>query len=531
MNKLLTIVDIQRYTEPLSNDFVELLNKSDKTLSLTPYSSFNIEKVGQKFLTFHDIISINDFKEKNLSIYVEIINNLSEHKDFFYLLRQIMTVITYHTYVSGINQYTRKMKAKGYKIVYLSDMLNSHILVDRVYLINKKRNFLYIKHQAIYYFNKLKYSNNLLRIIRNRIKSTKVGYDAAKYQELFKHCELDKIKVHDISKFIMRLKKILIIYGYESKLLNDLYSNIIFDYKNAVKHVTDNSFQYKPFTYLSNNVEALKAYILKDNQCKVVFFQHGSYIYRGEHSIWCEIYPATINFVVNEFTKKLFVERQAKEIYTIGSELFNYKICDNPLKYDYLYITYCTEYADNNKIFSSFSEDMSIDGNEIYNRHKDVITLFGTKFKDKNICIKIQQGIFLGTMTYVPFLELVNRYKNITIEFSVPIQKLIQKSKYIISDYFSSEFINRELHYKRDIMLFKSTPLSLPKEVLEDMDKMFILIDTIDDLEEKVNSIVNITKNRKRYDDIIEYYSSKKCNTKSVVTEILKKELKFLGDK
>ena len=40
-----------------------------------------------------------------------------------------------------------------------------------------------------------------------------------------------------------------------------------------------------------------------------------------------------------------------------------------------------------------------------------------------------------------------------------------------------------------------------------------------------MENIEKITKNRKRYDDIIEYYSSKKCDTKKVVTQILEKEL------
>jgi len=56
-------------------------------------------------------------------------------------------------------------------------------------------------------------------------------------------------------------------------------------------------------------------------------------------------------------------------------------------------------------------------------------------------------------------------------------------------------------------------------------------VDTIDDLEDKVKNIENITKNRKRYDDIIEYYSSKKCDTKKLVLEILKKELNGTGSK
>ena len=101
---------------------------------------------------------------------------------------------------------------------------------------------------------------------------------------------------------------------------------------------------------------------------------------------------------------------------------------------------------------------------------------------------------------------------------------LVEKSKYIISDYFSSEFLNRELHYQRDIILFSKTPTPLPKETIEDMKKMFILVDDINELQEKIENIEEISKNRKKYDEIIEYYSSRKCDTKRVVLDILKKE-------
>ncbi len=58
------------------------------------------------------------------------------------------------------------------------------------------------------------------------------------------------------------------------------------------------------------------------------------------------------------------------------------------------------------------------------------------------------------------------------------------------------------------------------------MKKMFILVENIDDLEDKISKISKITKNRPRYSDIIEYYSSRKCDTKKVISEILHKELK-----
>jgi hypothetical protein len=189
-----------------------------------------------------------------------------------------------------------------------------------------------------------------------------------------------------------------------------------------------------------------------------------------------------------------------------------------------VYITYNGNYAGNISYIESDESLYSMDGYEIYQRHKNIIEYFGKRCPLKKFCIKMHPGI-ISYGLYVPVLELSRKYNNIHIEFSTPLFSLIEESTYIISDYFSSEFINRELHYKRDIILFKGAPLQLPKEIIEDMKKMFILVETVDDLEDKIINIESITKNRKRYDDIIEYYSSKKCDTKKIVTEILEKEL------
>ena len=203
---------------------------------------------------------------------------------------------------------------------------------------------------------------------------------------------------------------------------------------------------------------------------------------------------------------------------------FNQPIKERKKVYDFLYITQGHDYMGNLQYVDFPNSLHSFDGYELYQRHKKVIHLFGTKFKDKNIIIRVHPAV-VTTGVYVPFWELAEPYPNITIDVSIPIQTLIEKSKYIISDYFTSEFINRELHYKRDIILFQGAPTPLPEETVEDMNKMFILVETVDDLEKKVSNIETITKDRPRYDDIIEYYSSKKCDTKKVVTEILEKEL------
>jgi hypothetical protein len=80
------------------------------------------------------------------------------------------------------------------------------------------------------------------------------------------------------------------------------------------------------------------------------------------------------------------------------------------------------------------------------------------------------------------------------------------------------------LHYKRDILLFKNS-LGLDSAILSDIEKLYILVDNIDDLERKILNIQNISALKSRDKSLIEYYSSKDIDTKSVVWNILNSKL------
>jgi len=509
----------------LNDNLLKIIQNANNILSLTPYSSYILDDINKNHIEFHDLISMNEFKQVNLDIYFSLINDLKKYKYYYYLLSKIMTIVTYQTYIDVINQYIILLRNTGCKIIYITDEQNIYLNIDKEYVVDKRNTIFYKKNKIINIISTIAYRKKLFSATINKILKKNISYDAIHYAHLFKKCKIKRLMPNNIEKFIMELKKVLKKYNRDNLFFEKFYDEISVSYSKLLMNKNNELMENKPFTYITEHIENIKARILKINNCKVVFFQHGSYLYSGEHSEWAELYPASINFVCNDFTKKLFLSRGAKEVYSVGSENFNFRTKIIKHDYDYLYITYCADYEYIKQKYSRLSYNLSMNGNQDYLRHKAIIELFGNKFKDKKICIKIQPGIFLGTMMYVPFLELSKNYPNITIEFSVPIQKLILKSKYIISDYFSSEFINRELHYTKDIILFKSIPLPLPEKTVSDMQKMFILIDTIDELEDKVMNIEDITKNRKRYDDIIEYYSSKKCNTKKVITEILKKEL------
>jgi len=529
-DKALYVVDI-RYKQKNLDLSKYIAVKNHKILSLTPYSNYLLDALQIEYQTFHSaIVSEKDFHNAVLKDYSSINELFKGYEEYLFLFRDLASVKTFEVYLKYLYGFV-----ENYKIVYITDIENEKLILkddDKLILIGNQDKLFYKINNLKAFINK----KDLLKKIYNKYikKGIKLTYDNKYYSYIYNSIRaitikngIDRHKVYKLAKNIENSLILLSKFLYIQNQYKDICSKISSFSENS-------NIKFHPFTFLSKYENYKDILLYKKNNIPIIFMQHGSYLQENIFLKYNEIYPADINFVFNEYTQNLFEKRGAKKVYNVGSINFNYPIRNKEFKYDvnakenkydFLYIVYCTQYECIGMYVGSTINLLSVDANNIYKRHKSIIELFGKKIKNKKICVKIQSGILTGSSLYIPFLELSKNYPNITIEFSTPISELVQKSKYIISDYFSSEFINRELHYKKDIILFKGAPLPLPKETLEDMKKMFILVDTVNDLEEKVRDIENITKNRKRYDDIIEYYSSKKCNTKKMVNDILEKEL------
>jgi len=413
-------------------------------------------------------------------------------------------------------------------LIYIGDIHNDIDLdiFDETILVRNKDIMFYIRNNFLVKLSSIFSKNFFKKIYFKFIDKIELNYDNIHFYKIYKRIAQIKIKEetiykNDINHLLDYIKKLSINSNFNfirQRYLN-LYQNISSQFSKII-----HTIRFHPFTFLTKYNNYREVLLYKNSQIPKIFMQHGSYIQENIFLKYNEIYPADINFVFNEYTKKFFEKRGAKDVYSVGSINFNYKIISSKkYKYDFVYITYCTSYGNSGSVISTNS-NLDIDANDIYKRHKEIIELFGKKFKDRRLVIKLQYGIFIGTMNYIPLIELSKSYDNIDIEFIKPLSKIFNEAKYIISDYLSSEFINRELNYKRDILLFKEN-LRLEDKTLQDIKKMFILIDSINDLKEKVENIEEITKDRKRYDDIIEYYSSKKCDTKKEILKILEKKL------
>lgn len=546
--KNLYIIDVRFKQKNFSLSNYNIEHEAE-VISLTPYSSYFLEAIEKEYTTFHDIMSEIDFKVMVLDEYKKMEKAFFDYLHYSFLFRDFAFVKTFEMYLKVLFDFLDKKKLENYQIIYLTDAniannenvqnnsysyIYGYNKIDKIIKINNqdfafyKRNNCYSKISTVLYRKNFffKIYNRFINRSKNKIE---LSYDNLYYKRIYENMESIEIRtqlsVNDIGIFNEIITKALIIEN-QMQFIYEQNQVILQKFTHNISISSNiSTIRLHPFTFLAKIKNYIEILLYQKNNIPRIFMQHGSYLQENIFLKYCEIYPADINFVFNDFTKYLFEKRGAKQAYSVGSVDFNYSIFERKQEYDFLYIVYCTSYGNSAAYISSLNDSLSMDANNIFKKHQEIINLFGTKFKDKKICIKVQPGIFMGTMLYVPFLELSKEYKNITIEFSIPISSLIQKSKYIISDYFSSEFINRELHYKRDIILFKGAPLPLPEDTLEDMEKMFILVETVDDLKAKVENIEEITKDRPRYDDIIEYYSSKKCDTKKAVAEILEKEL------
>ena len=504
-NKILLIVDLKNKNTVFNIEKYTIETNLD-VLSLSPYATFLLEQSYNNFLNFHDLISTTRYRYYILEIEKRFIQNNSDIIDFNLLFRFFQKLINKFIFLEVIYKFSKKYD----KAIYVSD--NN----DRVQYFQKfaevKLLTSSINKTKKNIFKRVLNKNLISKVLSKYYYQINLKYDWLNYLSFFKY---KKLECDESFKQNINSKNIVLegLSFFKDDFILESQKNI--SYKISTKY-------YTPLTDGNNIFNYFIALYYKNRNTPVMFYQHGSYFYKGLDLVYVEINLADINFVFNDYTKKLFEDLGAKKVYSVGSLMLNKPIRECKKEYDFLYITQGHDYSGIFQYVDFPNSLHSFDGYELYQRHKSIIKLFGEEFKEKKIMIRVHPFV-VTTGFYVPFWELAEYYPNITIDVSIPIHSLIEEARYIISDYFTTEFINRELHYKRDIILFQGAPTPLPEETLEDMDKMFLLVNTVNDLEDKVSNIEKITKNRKRYDDIIEYYSSKKCDTKKVVTEILEK--------
>ncbi|NOR58383.1 MAG: hypothetical protein GQ474_07655 [Sulfurimonas sp.] len=527
-NNTLVVLDI---TSPIEKESFDNIVFEENTLFLpiTPYAYYVLEGHKYNLIRFSEYYSPEYIRDIMLEL-TKKLNNILESCGLEYLAynMKLVKIINLFSYSLLIKKIVNKYQEKNYEVEYITDRRKYSEDMD---VLNTSTTLL----EALIVFDKLTYfEKKKVQINKGRWKyiSLFLLYNKIRYRKLFQYDWLSikpNFSVHKINYISNIVKNNKINEFFNANFEGNNLLLTIFE-KYLYQNVRLNNIKSTNFFVFASSLTFFSMIYLRQKKEKIFCFQHGSYYYH--HSTrWYEseilkvneIKLSDVNFVFNDFTKKIFQDLGAKNVYSVGSVLFNRKIREKKKTFDYIYITQGHDYSGNSQYVDFPNSLHSFDGFELYERHKGIIELFGTKLHDKNILIRVHPCV-VSSGVYVPFWELTKQYKNITIDVSSSIHTLIEKSKYIISDYFTTEFINRELHYKRDILLFKGAPTPLLDETLEEMKKMFILVDDIEELKEKIENIDDIVKNRERDDDIIEYYSSKKCDTQKTIRKILKKE-------
>ncbi len=90
--KYFYVIDIrfkQRYINLL--EYIDIKNDFE-TLSLTPYSSFLLDNLEIKYITYHDIVSKDEFYKKIFLEYSLIESFFSKYRDLSFIFRDIATI-------------------------------------------------------------------------------------------------------------------------------------------------------------------------------------------------------------------------------------------------------------------------------------------------------------------------------------------------------------------------------------------------------------------------------------------------------
>lgn len=529
MKKKLIIVDINRKkkSNPIANIDID---SNCEVLSLSVYSNYLLDTSLIEYKNFHDYVSEKQYLSDVIELYDEILDLFADSPSFCFLFYELSLLVTKFKYFECLKSIIEDYKVKGYEVGLVSDARHSvsylkneqtlSSLLDLSFFIEDDDDFFYRK-------NKLKFSGSLFRYKNIKKFFSKIftpsDFNFYKYgnlkikKSIKKVCvferKLNEDKVFENHKELtLQYEKLLV--QFEEKFgASSVYhsiSHVIFSIisKASPEKINFQNDEVYPFTYIHKEVDYQEILRHRVKGLPVVISQHGSYV--DDYSMQLklsEITPADINLVCNEYTKEYFESQGSKSVHVVGNILFEPEVEAKKLKYDYLYLVYCSGYSSDAGCVLGLDYLSPQNYSDLFKRHQSVIELFGEKCSEKTLCIKIKSSIMLGG-AYAPFIELAKKYNNISIEFIEPIEKLISVTGCILSDYYSSNFIARDMHIKKDIILFSGTPCQFPVNIKKDLEKMFVFIQSVSELDYVVSNMKDVFGKKVRDIELIEKYSS-----------------------
>jgi len=90
-------VDI-KYKQKENFNLSGYIKEGSSVLSLTPYSSYFLDKLKIDYKTFHDILSIEDFRDNLIKEYKKIEKIFDTYQDFSYMFYYLVLIKTKQIY-------------------------------------------------------------------------------------------------------------------------------------------------------------------------------------------------------------------------------------------------------------------------------------------------------------------------------------------------------------------------------------------------------------------------------------------------
>lgn len=478
-------------------------------IALTPLSVYFCHSGCRNYMTFGDVTEKSKMRRMFLEYYERFKTLLfSEEKKGIgkFATYLLAADICHACYLKVLYDYINKLKKCSYRIIYITDLKkigHENEYIDLELNNNESELLKYIENGDIIHIKRkacdLDFKNKIYKIknifskfpvnfrkIYIRLLGYNLNYDWIYYEKF--HRMFEKIVLDD--------REIDIKYIENHNIFDELSpfgDRLQYKFKNLYKKILNfkNTSRYKK-KYFYTWINDLEGYIGSSYALRYgisFFYQHGCYIYRNIFTDVCEIENANTNFVVNLDTFDFFKKIGSKNVCLLGSKYFNQNYNWNVKnKYDYVYFTQGHEYM-GHLFYQNFENaEYDYDGAGMFLRHLAVVDFFGTKRKDLRLCVKIHP-ITQSAGVYVPLVEAIAKggFTNVTVDHHSSTRTLLQESRAVIADYFLTDFMQTELHRKRNVAVFDALPTPLPEGVKEGIRRLVLVCGGVEELIEIVD--------------------------------------------
>ncbi len=504
--------------------FTKRLSGFDEVISLTPYSTFVLEKLNIRFKRFSCLVDDADLHSEIIDKYKRVENSIHfknlQHGS--YILSELAKYISLDSFISALQKHISQFDAiyitdsQGKALFTVDTMLSVFVNFKSVIQVERDEKFYLV---SLLRFIARRPLESVKKFIRFFLKDNQYTYDNKFLKDKYIKKKIN-INVTNSSFSDAAYKGFL---KESAKIISNPILRGMLKHDFCTPATKSVGTAYRPFIFLHGKQMFFRYESYKRNNIPVIMMQHGAYVNENYFLKHNEAIPADINLTFNDFSKALIEQQGGSNVHNVGSIFFDKKLKERACEYEFLYITYCSRYSYPGILNASEKSVLSATGENIFSRHKEVIELFGECYPSVKLCVKVKPGLFLGGQMYVPLKEMAKKYPNVSIDYVSDLFHLIEKSTYILGDYFSSEFSSKDILKKKNIILFGDILRFVNKDVEKDMAALLTVISSVRELDDLMPNISSrmIEKKATQSPKLVDYYSSSCSNTIERVSAII----------